>query len=80
MFNLSRHFQNAVQPLVQCALNRDPAARRTWLNELRTDCPTVAREVERLLQHSHGTALAIDEEVSGPEIVPGSLEHLGLRC
>ncbi len=80
MLNLARHFRNAVQPLVRCALELAPAERGVWLRELRAECPVVARELERLMQPALEATSAIDVETSAPAIVPGSLEHLGLRC
>ena len=80
MFNLSRYFQKAVQPLVFGALDRSPAERRAWLTELRADCPTVALEVERSLRQVLGSTHTSDDDVACCDIVPGSPEHLGLRC
>jgi hypothetical protein len=79
MLSLARHFRNALQPLVRRALDLDPSQRLSWLTELRADCPNVAREMERLL----GPVLEsspLDATSSFRDVVPGSLEHLGLRC
>ncbi|WP_309673342.1 hypothetical protein [Gemmatimonas sp.] len=80
MFNLARHFRNAVQPLVHCALELAPAERGVWLRELRAECPAVALELERLMQPALEAAITNDSEASARAIVPGSLDHLGLRC
>ncbi|MCC6430321.1 MAG: hypothetical protein IT354_05385 [Gemmatimonadaceae bacterium] len=79
MFDVARHFRNALQPLVTCALDLDVTERQAWLHELRIDCPTVAREVARLLGAplellAHGGA-----KDGADEVIPGSPEHLGLR-
>jgi len=50
MFTLKRHVWNALQPLLNRALDLAPAERLAWLDELRTDCPTIARELELLLR------------------------------
>lgn len=80
MFNLARHFRNAVQPLVHCALELTPAERGAWLIELRADCPSVARELERLMHPALEKPLNSELEACAHDIVPGSLQHLGLRC
>lgn len=79
MFNLPRHFRVALQPLVSGALDLEPSERLRWLNELRADCPTVAREMERLMQPSTDSS-SFDATVAPRDFVRGSLEHLGLRC
>ena len=80
MFNVTRHFRHALQPLVRCALDLDPSERLRWLNELRADCPTVAREMERLMQPTLQALSTFDATSTPRDVVPGSLEHLGLRC
>lgn len=84
MLNIARHFKNAVQPLVRCALELGPSARGAWLNELRADCPSVARELERLMRPSLEASQTLNAGLSAcdvtRDVVPGSLEHLGLRC
>ncbi len=80
MLNPTRHFSNAVQPLVHGALELTAAARGAWLNELRADCPSVARELERQMQPALEASSTIESEASAGAIVSGSLEHLGLRC
>jgi hypothetical protein len=50
MFSLKRHVWNALQPLLNRALDLAPAERLAWLDELRADCPTLARELELLLR------------------------------
>lgn len=80
MLNFARHFRNAIQPLVHCALDLAPAERGVWLRELRADCPSVARELERLMQSSLDASPTVEVEISVRHIVPGSPEHLGLRC
>ena len=79
MFNLKRHFWNALQPLLNRALDLEPADRRAWLEDMRIDCPTIARELESLMRpemelEHHST------ERSARDVVPGSLESFGLRC
>ena len=80
MLNFARHFRNAVKPLVHGALDLDPSLRSAWLTELRADCPAVARELDRLLHPMLGASLAGNAETPMRDIVPGSPEHLGLRC
>lgn len=80
MFNLTRHFRHAVQPLVRCALDLDPSERLRWLNELRAECPTVVREMERLMRPTLQALSTFDATSTPRDVVPGSLEHLGLRC
>jgi len=78
MFRFTRHFQNALQPLANSALDLNASERQAWLHELRAECPTVAREIERLL----GPMLAAaegDASVPTCTVVPGSPEHLSLR-
>lgn len=79
MLNLARHFRNAVQPLMHCALKLAPAERGVWLRELQAECPTVARELERLMQPALEASSTIDSAAGARAIVPGSPEHLGLR-
>ncbi len=78
MSHLTRHFQNALQPLAKTALDLSASERRAWLQELRVDCPTVARELERLLGAPLATAER-DANVPAYTVVPGSPEHLSLR-
>lgn len=80
MFNLRRLFHSAIQPLCQCALDLDASEREAWLKELRADCPTVARELERLIQPVLDSSPAHRATCALVTIVPGSPEHLGLRC
>ena len=80
MFDVARHFRNALQPLVACALDLHVTERQAWLQELWIDCPTVARELAQLLgapleSTVHGVA-----EDGTNTVIPGSPEHLGLRC
>lgn len=79
MFNLTRQFGNAVQPLMHHMLGLDPVERGAWLTELRADCPTVARELERLMGPTLESALSASAAIPVRRIVPGSPEHLGLR-
>ena len=79
MFSLARHFQNALQPLVRRALDLHPSERLRWLNELRADCPTVAREIERLLPPTLESSAGFDMTSVPRDVVPGSLEYLDLR-
>jgi hypothetical protein len=79
MFNFTRHVGNAVQPLMHQMLDLDPSERGAWLTELRADCPTVARELERLMGPALETALSGDAATPVRDIVPGSPEHLGLH-
>jgi len=79
MFHVARHFRNALQPLVTCALDLNVTERQAWLQELRIDCPTVARELAQLLgapleSTAHGGAAD-----GANTVLPGSPEHLGLR-
>ena len=83
MFNFSRRLQSAIQPMCKRALELDASEREAWLEELRADCPTVARELERLLQpmlqqplESHS---AFGTTRATSMVAPGSPEHLGLR-
>ncbi len=80
MFNLARHFQHALQPLCQRALDLDTATRVAWLNELRADCPTVARELERLIHPMLDACASSQATDTMCPVVPGSPEYLGLRC
>lgn len=80
MLSLARLFRNALQPLVRCALDLDQSQRSAWLTELRADCPTVAREMERLMRPVLGSSSPDATSSSSRDVVPGSLEHLGLRC
>jgi hypothetical protein len=79
MFNAARHFHQAVQPLLFTALALPSRQRAAWLEELRADCPTVARELDRLVCSSGAApaegALGDAERL----IVRGSPEDLGLR-
>ena len=43
-------FHQLIAPLVDRAMSLDGAGLAPWLAELRGDCPTVAREVERMLR------------------------------
>lgn len=79
MFHLMRHVRKALQPLAKSALDLEASERRAWLQELRTDCPTVARELERLLEPGRAT-VECDDNRPACTVVPGSPEHLGLRC
>ncbi len=80
MLNLARHFRNAVQPLVHCALGLASDERAVWLRELRADCPSVASELERLMPPALLSDVITNATHPEREIVPGSLEYLGLRC
>ncbi len=80
MFNFTRHLQSVIQPLCQRALELDASERRAWLDELRADCPTVARELERLIQPMLESSPAYHPRFATSVVVPGSPEHLGLRC
>ena len=46
-------FQQSLAPLVDRALTLDGAGLSAWLKELRADCPTVTREIERILAVRH---------------------------
>jgi hypothetical protein len=79
MFHFARHFRNALQPLVHSALALTVSERAVWLDELRTDCPKVVLELERLLG-TRGEGSASNGLGGGAYVVvPGSPEHLGLR-
>ncbi len=80
MLPFARHFRNALQPLLHCALALNVSERAVWLHELRTDCPTVARELERLLGTPVDLPAPSGARSSAHDVVPGSPEHLGLRC
>lgn len=80
MFNVTGHFQNAIRPLCQRALALDASERAAWLEELRADCPTVARELERLIQPTLELSSACCATIATNRVVSGSPEHLGLRC
>lgn len=56
MATFNRHYRAALQPLLDrvCTLQGD--ARRHWLEELRTDCPVVTRDLEALLHELHAGA------------------------
>jgi hypothetical protein len=49
MSDLLRQIRAAIGPLLMTIDTLDTEARRQWLAELRADCPTVAREIERAL-------------------------------
>lgn len=78
MFNLKRHFWNALQPLLDQALDLDPAGRRAWLDDMRIDCPTIARELEVLMQPELESEHDPTERTAR-DVVRGSLQALGLR-
>lgn len=50
MLNHTRHLHSALQPLLTSALALDPSDRRAWMDELRADCPRIARELELLMR------------------------------
>ena len=77
MFSLKRHFWNALQPLLDRALDLEPSQRRAWLDDLRTDCPTIARELERLMRPELDSS--DPASFATRDVLPGSLESLGLR-
>lgn len=79
MFFFARHFRNALQPLVHCALGLNASERAMWLHELRADCPKVAQELERLLGTTVDWAAPNGGRPGTYEVAPGSPEHLGLR-
>ncbi|MBL0172102.1 MAG: hypothetical protein IPP90_15530 [Gemmatimonadaceae bacterium] len=80
MFSLKRDFWNALQPLLDCALDLEPAQRRAWLDDMHADCPTIARELERLMRPELESSAGHLASFSARDVVPGSLESLGLRC
>lgn len=45
------HVRSALKPLVDRVLSLDPADRASWLGDMGRECPTVAREIERILRH-----------------------------
>jgi hypothetical protein len=73
MNRLTGLFSKALQPLVDRAEELDCHERRAWLTDLRRDCPTIARELERRLSPH----LQIDwlEDVAPMH----ALDMLGLR-
>lgn len=80
MFNVARHFRNALQPLVQRALELDELQRVAWLDDLRADCPGIVEELERLLRLALQASRPFDGDFTVSTVIPGSLEDLGLRC
>jgi hypothetical protein len=79
MFNGTRHFHDAIQPLCARALDLDAGAREAWLDELRADCPTVVRALERLIKPVLDSCPAHRAAPATSHVLPGSPEHLGLR-
>jgi len=79
MFNFTRRLQSAIQPMCQRALELDAPEREAWLQELRADCPTVARELERLLRPMLESHPAHCTTLATSAVAPGSPEHFGLR-
>lgn len=78
MFNFTRHFQAALQPLFERAQSLDRSQRSAWLAELRAECPTVAGELERMLTADRGPVDGAAVETQRV-VAAGSLESLGLR-
>lgn len=50
MPQLNRHYRDALQPLLDRARSYQPVSQQLWLDELRADCPIVARDLEALLR------------------------------
>ncbi len=50
MSQLNRHYRVALQPLLDRARSYQPVRQQLWLDELRADCPIVARDLEALLR------------------------------
>jgi len=78
MFHITRHFRKALQPLANSVLDLAAPERHTWLQALRADCPTVARELERVLGEPLTTAHR-DADGPGCGAESGSPEYLGLH-
>lgn len=79
MFNLKRHFWHALQPLMDRARDLHPHDRRIWLDEMHSDCPTVARELECLMRSEPGWTDGIGTAHVPRRVASDSLEALGLR-
>ncbi len=79
MFNLDRHFQAALQPLLERARNLPTDARQEWLDDLRIDCPSIAAELQLQLRIAPRLPSQDPGSREPRRVVPGSLESLGLR-
>jgi len=73
MIRQPQRLLNALHPLVDRAETLDSHERRAWLTELRRDCPTIAKELERLL----APHLMQDRLADAPPM--HALDMLGLR-
>lgn len=58
MASYNRHYRAALQPLIDRACTLQGHARRRWLDDLRSDCPVVTRDLEALLRELHAQAPA----------------------
>jgi hypothetical protein len=77
MFTLKRHVWNVLQPLLNRALDLEPAERLAWLADMRADCPTIVRELELLLRPELDEAAMPGRPVARRR--PRSPQSLGLR-
>ena len=80
MTAFNRHYRAALQPLLDRVATLPLGERYSWLEELRTDCPSVTRDLEALLGDLQIDACPPSHGAAGrPRPVWDSPEALGLR-
>ncbi len=72
------HLSKALQPLLDRADALDGQERRTWLSDLRRDCPTVAQALDRVLSPRSTMDHVTTDRLADTEPMH-ALDMLGLR-